>query len=66
MLRAFTDERVSARENRDAHNASPTFGVVVVGGSVAALESVLALRDLAGERVALQLIAPRRSSSTAP
>ncbi len=32
--------------------------VVVAGGGVAALETVLALRDLAGERVAVTVIAP--------
>jgi sulfide:quinone oxidoreductase len=34
------------------------FEVVIAGGGVAAFESALALRDLAGERVALTLIAP--------
>jgi sulfide:quinone oxidoreductase len=32
--------------------------VVVAGGGVAALESVLALRSLAGDRVAIELLAP--------
>jgi len=36
----------------------PSFRVVIVGGGVAALEAALALRALAGERVALQLVAP--------
>lgn len=34
------------------------FRVLVAGGGVAALEAVLALRDLAGERVAMELICP--------
>ena len=38
--------------------APPPFRVVIAGGGVAALEAALALRDLAGDRVALQLIAP--------
>ncbi len=36
----------------------PTQRVVVAGGGPAAIESLLALRELAGERVALELIAP--------
>lgn len=36
----------------------PRFRVVIAGGGVAALEAALALRDLAGERVDLQLLAP--------
>jgi len=35
------------------------FRVLVAGGGVAALEAVLALRDLAGERVAIELICPK-------
>jgi sulfide:quinone oxidoreductase len=34
------------------------FHVVVTGGGVAALETVLALKDLAGERVAITVLAP--------
>ena len=34
------------------------FRVVIAGGGVAALEAALALRELAGERVSLQLLAP--------
>ena len=34
------------------------FKVVIVGGGVAALEGALALQDLAGDRVSLQLLAP--------
>src|SRR5215212_9164965 len=32
--------------------------VLIVGGGVAALETLMALRDLAGDRVALTLVAP--------
>ena len=38
--------------------SSAPFEVVIAGGGVAALEAALALRDLAGERVALTMIAP--------
>src|SRR4051812_26095191 len=34
--------------------------IVVAGGGIAALEFVLALRDLAGERVRITLVAPER------
>lgn len=34
--------------------------VVIVGGGVAALEAALALRELAGERVAVEIYSPRR------
>jgi len=37
------------------------FRVVIVGGGVAGLEGALALRELAGERVALTLLSPERS-----
>jgi sulfide:quinone oxidoreductase len=37
-----------------------TFRVVVAGGGVAGLEAILALRDLAGDRVALTLVSPER------
>jgi len=36
----------------------PRFRVLVAGGGVAAVESVLALRELAGERVAVTVLAP--------
>jgi sulfide:quinone oxidoreductase len=35
------------------------FNVVIAGGGVAAVEAALALRDLAGERVALTIVSPR-------
>jgi sulfide:quinone oxidoreductase len=38
--------------------ATKPFEVVIAGGGVAGLEAALALRDLAGERVALRLVAP--------
>jgi sulfide:quinone oxidoreductase len=37
---------------------APPFKVVIVGGGVAALEGALALRDLAGDRVAITMLAP--------
>jgi sulfide:quinone oxidoreductase len=44
--------------------SSPTaqrpFRVLIVGGSVAGLEAALALRDLAGEQVAITLLEPER------
>ncbi len=39
-------------------SASGAFRVVIVGGGVAALEAGLALRDLAGERVEVVVVAP--------
>jgi sulfide:quinone oxidoreductase len=45
-----------AGEQDDATASS--FKVLIVGGGVAALETVLALRELAGARVALTLLAP--------
>lgn len=44
-----------------AHAMTPsesTFRVLVAGGGVAGLETLLALRDLAGDRVSLTLLAP--------
>lgn len=42
------------------------FRVVIAGGGVAALEAALALRDLAGDRVELQLVAPNAHFSYRP
>jgi sulfide:quinone oxidoreductase len=36
-----------------------SFEVVIAGGGVAGLEAALALRDLAGDRVAIRLVSPR-------
>jgi sulfide:quinone oxidoreductase len=41
----------------EGHGSVP-FRVVIVGGGVAAIETGLALRALAGDRVALQIVAP--------
>jgi sulfide:quinone oxidoreductase len=40
--------------------------VVVAGGGVAAIETVLALRDLAGDRVGLTIVAPERDFTLRP
>lgn len=40
--------------------ARTPFHVVVAGGGIAGLETLLALRELAGDRVALTLVEPRR------
>jgi sulfide:quinone oxidoreductase len=40
--------------------SSPALNVLIAGGGVAALEAAFALRDLAGERVQLTLLAPER------
>jgi len=42
------------------------FRVLVAGGGVAGLEALLALRDLAGERVTLTLLAPEREFTYRP
>jgi sulfide:quinone oxidoreductase len=41
-----------------ADNHSGRFRVVIVGGGITALETVLALQELAGERVAMTVLAP--------
>ena len=38
--------------------SSGRFSVLIAGGGVAGLEALLALRDLAGDRVDLRLLAP--------
>jgi sulfide:quinone oxidoreductase len=38
--------------------SDPAFEVLIVGGGVTALEGALALRDLAGDRIRLKLLAP--------
>jgi sulfide:quinone oxidoreductase len=45
---------------------SPPHRVLVAGGGVAGLEALLALHDLAGERVALTLLAPERQFTYRP
>jgi sulfide:quinone oxidoreductase len=40
--------------------------VVVAGGGVAAIEALLALRDLAGDRVSIELVAPQSEFSYRP
>ena len=42
------------------------FRVLVAGGGVAGMEAVLALRDLAGERVEITLLAPERTFAYRP
>ena len=42
----------------DDRTAPPVADVVIVGGSVAGLESMLALRELAGDRARLTLVTP--------
>jgi sulfide:quinone oxidoreductase len=44
-------------------SAEHPFRVVIAGGGIAALEAALALRDLAGERLALALVAPNAEFS---
>jgi sulfide:quinone oxidoreductase len=39
-------------------SSSPPFKVLIAGGGVAALEAALALRELAGERISITLLAP--------
>jgi sulfide:quinone oxidoreductase len=47
-------------------SSSPPFNVLIVGGGVAALEAVLALRELAGDRVATTILAPGREFTYRP
>ena len=43
---------------RRDRRASESFNVLITGGGIAALEATLALADLAGDRVAITLLAP--------
>jgi NADH dehydrogenase FAD-containing subunit len=43
-----------------------TFKVVIAGGGVAALEAAMALREFAGPRVSVQLVAPNAEFSYRP
>jgi sulfide:quinone oxidoreductase len=45
---------------------TPPSHVVIAGGGVAALETLMALRDLAGDRIAITLIAPETTFSYRP
>src|SRR4051794_41959441 len=40
--------------------------VVIAGGGVAAVETLLALRDLAGERISTTVVAPQRTFTSRP
>jgi len=68
---ARCNEPLAMSENRALirfNPASPPARVVIAGGGVATLETLLALRDLAGERVSITLVAPHltfASSATA-
>jgi sulfide:quinone oxidoreductase len=42
-----------------SHTEQPPLKVVIAGGGVAGLEAALALRDLAGERVVMTMLAPQ-------
>lgn len=48
----------TARAARSLGTVNEPFRVIVAGGGVAGLEALMALRSLAGERVALTLVAP--------
>ncbi len=50
---------------RSMSTESP-FRVVIVGGGVASLEAALALRELAGDRVSLQIVAPNSEFTYRP
>lgn len=51
-------------EGRSQHSSRPR--VLIVGGGVAGLEAMVALRDLAGDRVEVELHAPRREFAYRP
>jgi sulfide:quinone oxidoreductase len=57
MARARPREKVSAMERRPHHDHEP-LRVVVAGGGVAGLETLVALRGLAGAATALTLVSP--------
>jgi sulfide:quinone oxidoreductase len=46
--------------DNETQQTSPRQRVLIAGGGVAAVEAMLALRELAGDRVAVELHAPRR------
>ncbi|MQA75247.1 MAG: hypothetical protein GEU88_13040 [Solirubrobacterales bacterium] len=53
----------SSPDGRPKGAARP-FEVVVAGGGIAGLEALLALREIAGERVSLTLVSASPSSPT--
>jgi sulfide:quinone oxidoreductase len=55
---AHSLENVERADLQNRNGSRPQ--VLVVGGGVAGLEAVLALREMAGDRLAIQLHAPRR------
>jgi sulfide:quinone oxidoreductase len=50
--------RIEAVPYRKRMNSNATFKVLIAGGGVAALEGALSLRELAGERVEIKMLAP--------
>src|SRR5215207_3511508 len=52
--------------DRMSSDTSAQHRVLIAGGGVAGLEALLALRDLAGDRVALTLLAPEREFTYRP
>src|SRR5829696_6158060 len=57
--RPLTGDRMSS-------DSSANHRVLIAGGGVAGLEALLALHDLAGDRVALTLLAPEREFTYRP
>ena len=58
MSRTWLDNMANTPEDRAASDDRGRFRVLIVGGGVGALEVLLALRDLAEERVVLTLLCP--------
>jgi sulfide:quinone oxidoreductase len=60
VLEALAGEPVGMSDQPAfSHRGAPFIRVLIAGGGVAALETLLALRDLAGERVSTTLLAPQ-------
>jgi sulfide:quinone oxidoreductase len=57
-LRPESFDRPETLERSEQFERRGPFEVVIAGGGVAALEAALALRDLAGEHVAITMLAP--------
>lgn len=55
---AKAGEKVTAARGNGMQPGHPPLRVLIAGGGVAGLEALLALRDLAGERVELTLLSP--------